>query len=252
MKRGWQLATLGLIVFAGLALVIGWFGATFINARPLPYSDTLGPGPGFFPFWLSVITLFLGFALLVEVGRRPTEEDDSPYPKGGGQTKLQLCIILPLLLIAAWKFPTLPLLERIGVGSETLRAVIASFIAAATGLALAVLPNQHEELSGDGAVLRIAAVIGLLSLAAGALDPLGFRITAFLFTALLLPALGSFNLKVVVPFVLIASLGVFYVFYHALKVPLPIGPYDWIFKPVEIAGLWIWSIISAAFSFAFR
>lgn len=252
MRRGWQLATLGLIAFAGLALVIGWFGATFINARPLPYNDTLGPGPGFFPFWLSIIALLLGVALLVEVGRRPAEDDASPYPQGGSQTKLRLCIIMPLLLIAAWKFPSLPLLEKLGVSSETLRAVIASVIAAGTGLALAILPNQHEELSGDGAVLRIASVIGLLALAAGTLDPLGFRITAFLFTALLLPALGSFNLKVVVPFVLIASLGVFYVFYHALKVPLPIGPYDWIFKPVEIAGVWLWSIVSAALSFAFR
>ena len=36
MKRGWQIATLGFIVFAGLALVIGVWGASFINARPLP------------------------------------------------------------------------------------------------------------------------------------------------------------------------------------------------------------------------
>ncbi len=240
MKRGWQIATLGLIVFAGLALVIGVWGASFINARPLPLKDTLGPGPGFFPMWLSILALLLGAGLLVEVSRRPAEEGDgSPYPQPGSDIIRALFPILALLALVAWKFPAFPLLERIGVGSEIVRAVISSVIAAGCALALVLLPQRHDELSENGAVLRIGAVLGLLLLAAAALDPLGFRVTALLFTALLLPALGARDLRIIVPFVLSASLGVFYIFYHQLKVPLPIGPYDWIFKPIEAAYLFI-------------
>ncbi len=240
MKRGWQIATLGFIVFAGLALVIGVWGASFLNARPLPLKDTLGPGPGFFPLWLSILALLLGAGLLAEVSRRPAEDGDgSPYPQPGPGVVRTLFPVLALLALVAWKFPAFPLLERIGVGSELVRTIISSILAAGCALALVLLPQRHDEMSDDGAVLRIGAVLGLLLLATAALDPLGFRVTALLFTALLLPALGAKDLRIIVPFVLSASLGVFYVFYHQLKVPLPIGPYDWIFKPIEAAYLFI-------------
>ena len=240
MKRGWQIATLGFIVFAGLALVIGVWGASFINARPLPLKDALGPGPGFFPMWLSILTLLLGVGLLVEVGRRSADYgEESPYPQPSPDVTRSVLPILALLALVAWKFPTFPLLERIGVGSETVRAVISTVLAAGCTLALVLMPQRYDELSDNASVLRIGAVLGLLVMAAATLEPLGFRVTAFLFTALLLPALGARNLRIIVPFVLSASLGVFYIFYHQLKVPLPIGPYDWIFKPIEAAYFFI-------------
>lgn len=240
MKRGWQIATLGFIVFAGLALVIGVWGASFINARPLPLKDALGPGPGFFPMWLSILALLLGGLLFLEVTRRPAEVGDgSPYPQPDPAVARSLFPILAVLALVAWKFPSFPLLERIGVGSEVVRAVISSVLAAGSALALVILPQRHGEMSDNGAVLRIGAVLGLLLLAAAALDPLGFRLTALLFTALLLPALGARDLRIIIPFVFAASLGVFYIFYHQLKVPLPIGPYDGIFKPIEAAYFFI-------------
>lgn len=240
MKRGWLLATAGFILFAGAALIIGVWGSPFLNARPLPLKDALGPGPGFFPMWLSILALVLGGLLLLEVSRLPVEDGDaSPYPKPSPDVLWSALPILAVLSLVAWKFPTFPLLERLGVGSEMVRAVISTVVAAGAALALVLMPQRHSELSDNAALLRIVAVLGLLILAAALLDPLGFRLTALIFTALLLPALGARDLRIIVPFVLSASLGVFYIFYHQLKVPLPIGPYDWVFKPVEAAYLFI-------------
>lgn len=254
MKRGWQVATLGLLLFAGLMLVIGLFGASFINARPLPTKDTLGPGPGFFPMWLSILALTLGAVLMVEVSRQPSPSADeaAPFPVPDRATIKKLGLLAALVLMVAWKFPEFPLLQKIGVSSEILRGFLASVIAAGCGVALAMLPSQHDEMSDNGALLRIASVLGLLTLTAGALDPLGFRFSALLFTGLLLYALGIKSPLTIAVFALTAGLGVFYVFYHALSVPLPIGPFDWVLKPVEIAANSLWSAIRSILSFLLR
>ena len=60
MKRGWQAAV------AVLLLVFAFFG---YESLQLSLRDTLGPGPGFFPFWLSVAGGALGLILLVQVSR---------------------------------------------------------------------------------------------------------------------------------------------------------------------------------------
>jgi putative tricarboxylic transport membrane protein len=60
MKRGWQGAV------AVLLLVFAFFA--FESLR-LSLRDALGPGPGFFPFWLSVAGGLLAVILLVQVAR---------------------------------------------------------------------------------------------------------------------------------------------------------------------------------------
>jgi putative tricarboxylic transport membrane protein len=75
------------------------------------------------------------------------------------------------------------------------------------------------------ATLRIACVLVMLALAAASLNELGWRLTALVTTAFLLPALGARSPLAIVGFVLAASFGVFHVFYHWLKVPLPIGAF---------------------------
>ena len=60
MKRGWQAAV------AVLLLVFAFFA--FESLR-LSLRDALGPGPGFFPFWLSVVGGLLAVVLLVQVAR---------------------------------------------------------------------------------------------------------------------------------------------------------------------------------------
>lgn len=75
------------------------------------------------------------------------------------------------------------------------------------------------------ALARIVAVIAGLAIAAAFLETAGFRLVAFAFCAALLPALGARNPIVIAIFAALGSFGVFHVFYHWLKVPLPIGTF---------------------------
>lgn len=57
MRRAWQIACLAFAALAALTLVL---------SRQYVYMDRLGPGPAFFPFWMSVVTGLLSLALLVQ------------------------------------------------------------------------------------------------------------------------------------------------------------------------------------------
>jgi putative tricarboxylic transport membrane protein len=151
MRRGWQVA--GIVFF-----II--FGVILKEALSLQLHDTLGPGPGFFPFWLALLGMALSAVLFVQVS----------LP---GQTDFSEAIAVP-----------------------------------------------------DGAALtKMLSIVGGLGLAALMLDTLGFRIVALVFCAVLLPVCGARNPVVIAVFSLLASFGVFHVFYHWLKVPLPIGTF---------------------------
>jgi putative tricarboxylic transport membrane protein len=56
MKRGWQTATVALLVT---------FALFAFESLQLSLRDALGPGPGFFPFWLSVVGGVLAAILLI-------------------------------------------------------------------------------------------------------------------------------------------------------------------------------------------
>jgi putative tricarboxylic transport membrane protein len=58
--RGWQ---------AALACLLAVFAFFAFESLRLSLSDTLGPGPGFFPFWLSVGGGVLALSLLVQLAR---------------------------------------------------------------------------------------------------------------------------------------------------------------------------------------
>jgi putative tricarboxylic transport membrane protein len=58
--RGWQ---------AALAVLLAVFAFFAFESLRLSLRDALGPGPGFFPFWLSVAGGFLGVVLFVQVSR---------------------------------------------------------------------------------------------------------------------------------------------------------------------------------------
>jgi putative tricarboxylic transport membrane protein len=58
--RGWQ---------AALAVLLAVFAFFAFESLRLSLRDALGPGPGFFPFWLSVAGGFLGLILLVQISR---------------------------------------------------------------------------------------------------------------------------------------------------------------------------------------
>lgn len=49
--------------------MLGIFAAALVTSLSYSLSDALGPGPGFFPFWLSLLGAALTVALLVEIAR---------------------------------------------------------------------------------------------------------------------------------------------------------------------------------------
>jgi len=149
MKRAWQIAC---IAFAGFAVF--WLIVSF----EYPYKDRLGPGPGFFPFWLSIITGGLALALLFQTSRVKSSVDGPA----------------------------------------------------------ALLPERQGAVR---ILVILVALVGSLIL----LDPLGFRISLFLFLLFLPLALGERTWWITLIFAAAGSFGVFHVFYYWLKVPLPVG-----------------------------
>ena len=144
--------------------VLACLGAIFVAAAAVAYGyslkDDLGPGSGFFPFWLGVV----GAALSL------------------------------LLLAQSWRG------RSIGDGAE----------------------GSWPDRAG---ALRSAVLLGGLVLSALLLAPAGFRLTTFVVTAGLLAALGVRRPLVLLGFALVASAGLFHVFYYWLRVPLPLGPF---------------------------
>ena len=58
MKRGWQVASWTLLAT---------FALFAYESFQISLSDTLGPGPGFFPFWLGLLGIVLTAFLLVQL-----------------------------------------------------------------------------------------------------------------------------------------------------------------------------------------
>mgnify|MGYP001327103121 CR=1 FL=1 len=79
MKRAWQIMCLAFVAVAILTLV---------GSFEYPYIDRLGPGPGFFPVWLSLITGGLSLALFFQVtwGRKAPYSPGSPLPENRSGT----------------------------------------------------------------------------------------------------------------------------------------------------------------------
>jgi putative tricarboxylic transport membrane protein len=60
VRRGWQVACVCLL---------GIFLAALVTSLGYSLTDALGPGPGFFPFWLSLIGIALTGAMLMQIAR---------------------------------------------------------------------------------------------------------------------------------------------------------------------------------------
>ncbi len=141
------------------ALCALFLGMAFV-AWGYSLSDRLGPGPGFFPFWLGLVGAALTAGTIVQLWRGSTDlpEEDTAWPDRAGALRAGLLLM---------------------------------------GTCAAAL----------------------------ALEPLGFRLTAFAFTIALLLALGVRRPVVIAVFALASSFGLFHVFYYWLKVPLPMGSF---------------------------
>jgi putative tricarboxylic transport membrane protein len=149
-RLGWQIACLCLL---------GIFLPALVTSLGYSLTDALGPGPGFFPFWLSLIGAVLSAVMLAQV---------------------------------------------------TL---------AKTGEAVISLASDRQ------VALRAIGVLIALTAAAALFEPLGYRLTMLPFIVGLLLILGARSPIAIGLTARAGSFGVFHVFYHWLKVPLPIGEF---------------------------
>ena len=130
----------------------------------------------------------------------------------------------------------LALFDALGPGPgffPLILCVIGAFLAIALIGQIARAPAGFNEIAGADADTslapdraasgRILSIVFLLAAAFLALDPLGYRLTALVFVALILIALGVRNMVAIALVSLVLSFGVFHSFYYWLKVPLPIG-----------------------------
>jgi len=91
MQRIHQIAALCFLAFS-IAVVI--------ESLSLEYYTKLGPGAGFFPFWLGTLTGVLSFAWLVQVSREAAKSKEGPFfPQKAGLYQI-LSILASLLMVA--------------------------------------------------------------------------------------------------------------------------------------------------------
>lgn len=91
MRQGRLIATGAMLAFCLFAL---W------QSLLLPLMDRLGPGPGFFPFWLALIGIVLAIALLVTTFREAADPADATtriLPHGPGAMR---CLAIVAMLAA--------------------------------------------------------------------------------------------------------------------------------------------------------
>jgi putative tricarboxylic transport membrane protein len=155
LKLGWQVACLCLL---------GIFVPALVTSLGYSLTDALGPGPGFFPFWLSLIGAVLAAAILVQV----------------------------------------------------------TLAEAAEGTAISLPPDLAPD---RWMLLQAIGVLIALTAAAVLFEPLGYRLTMLPFIVGVLFILGARSPIAIALTALAGSFGVFHVFYHWLKVPLPIGAF---------------------------
>ncbi|MDX2158853.1 MAG: tripartite tricarboxylate transporter TctB family protein [Hyphomicrobiaceae bacterium] len=140
-------------------------------------------------------------------------------------------VLLGLCGLTVWQSALLPQIDDLGPGPGffplwlALLGLVLSALLIVETARMPAAPAAETLIPDKAATFRILAVIVMLAASAAVLEPLGWRLTALLLTAILLPALGARSLLVIVPFCLAASFGVFHVFYYWLKVPLPIGTF---------------------------
>jgi putative tricarboxylic transport membrane protein len=77
LRRGWLIATAAMFVLCLFAI---W------QSLLLSLTDRLGPGPGFFPFWLGIIGALFAVLLALDVIRQPASDapDEPLLPRGEG------------------------------------------------------------------------------------------------------------------------------------------------------------------------
>jgi putative tricarboxylic transport membrane protein len=135
VRRGRQVACVCLL---------GIFAAALVISLDYSLSDALGPGPGFFPFWLSLIGVVLTAGLLIETARSTDVGATAVLPTAAGVAH-GASVLIALIAAAA-------LLEPLGF-----RLTMIAFIAALL-LALGArspIPIALSALAGSFGVFHV-------------------------------------------------------------------------------------------------
>ncbi len=92
MRRAWQIAT---AIMLAVCLLMVW------QSLQLPLTDRLGPGPGFFPLWLSLIGAALAAALLLWASLGAVTGGEAPaiLPRREGAWRI-VAVLAGLALVA--------------------------------------------------------------------------------------------------------------------------------------------------------
>jgi putative tricarboxylic transport membrane protein len=91
-RRGWQAAA---VAFAAL------FAFFAFESFQLSLSDALGPGPGFFPFWLGVLGGVLAVVLLVRLRQGKTDVGTDAIAFDGAGTRNAALVLAGLTAASA-------------------------------------------------------------------------------------------------------------------------------------------------------
>jgi putative tricarboxylic transport membrane protein len=98
VRRGWLVAC---------ACLLAVFVAAVVTSLGYSLSDALGPGPGFFPFWLSAIGAALTVGMLAEIARGRMQIDAGARILPDRSAAVQAGCVLIALIVAAAAFEPL-------------------------------------------------------------------------------------------------------------------------------------------------
>jgi putative tricarboxylic transport membrane protein len=90
--RGWQAAAVA------LAALFAFFA---FESFKLSLSDALGPGPGFFPFWLGVLGILLALVLLAQLRQRKAGDRAEAITFDRAGTRNVVLVLAGLIAVAA-------------------------------------------------------------------------------------------------------------------------------------------------------
>ena len=95
-RRGWLVATSVMMAICVFAI---W------QSLLLSLTDRLGPGPGFFSFWLSLLGVLFAGLLILDVWRKPViESDETLFPRGESAFRVLIIIgaVAGATLLMGW------------------------------------------------------------------------------------------------------------------------------------------------------
>lgn len=135
MRRASLVAGIIFLAFSVTVMIASW---------SMEYYSSIGPGPGFFPFWLSLILTLLVVIWIIQTLRSAPksgskEESATLFPRGSGLLRLlsivgALCFMIVLMEPLGFQLPMfafliflLIVLGRVKIGTTIIISAIGSF-----------------------------------------------------------------------------------------------------------------------------